>query len=90
MSFWILLSAAGFILAAAGLLFIYRKVCAGEMRKSCFFRYLTGVASLFAYALVSALMPEQSTNLFALLLLLPALVSITLIIRSRSLAKDLQ
>ncbi|MBC8366015.1 hypothetical protein H8E52_01255 [bacterium] len=90
MSFWILLAAAGFILAAAGLLFIYRKVCAGDMRKSCFFRYLIGVVSLFAFAMVSGLMPERSTNLFALFLLLPAVISITLIIRSRSLTKDLQ
>ncbi len=89
MSYWILLAAAGFILGAAGLLFIYRKVCAGEMRMRCFLPYLVAFASLLAYALTSALVPGGIGGVATILILLPALVSIVLIVRGRSFSSDL-
>ncbi len=85
MTIWILLAAAGFILAAAGLLFIYRKACTGEMRMRCFFPYLIGFLSLLAYALTTALTPAHAAGILTLLILLPALASLVIVIRDGSL-----
>lgn len=90
MTYWILLSVAGFILAAAGLLFFYRKVCSGEMRLPCFLTYLVGFLSLLGYALITGLTPESAAGTVSLLILLPGLASIALIVRRRSLASDLK
>ncbi len=89
MSYWILIAAAGFILAAAGLLFIYRKVCAGEMRMRCFMPYLVAFVSLLAYALTSALRPGGIGGVATLLMLAPALVCLALIFRNRNYRSDL-
>jgi hypothetical protein len=87
MTYWILLAAIGFVLAAAGLLFFYRKTCTGEFRMRCLLPYLVGFLSLLAYALTTALTPIQVTGVFSLLILLPALVSIAFVIHDKTLEK---
>jgi len=83
MIMWLIVGACGGALSTAGLLVLHGLYRSGEIPLRILIASLVGFLSLATYAVLGAFRPETTTGPVTIALLLPAVVSILVLIRGR-------
>jgi len=81
MGAWILVAAVGGVFALVGLVGLFRRYLRGELSGRYVSAAATGLASLLACALASALRPDAVTGAVMIVLLLPGFVAVVALMR---------
>ncbi len=87
MYFWIFIFVIGGILSVLGLLHLLRRYRQDEITLLYLLAIVVGFTSFMAFALVSAFRPDVANGPMTITILLPAFISILLLIRERQKTK---